>query len=186
MASRYSERRLQQNAEQCGHYRRLASEVEAGNRACHLWPRGDVQRVNKCSTLNYTSSQSSVVFETQCTAWLKKEKGHNFRGLCSCLPRYRIAEILVRTGGITNRTSRPSSPRSCQLVARPKSRSKVETSNRPAPLHVDRSDHRAIILIIRHCLTTLHLQICGGAKSDVAMERRYGPSWLRAERRRRR
>ena len=31
---------------------------------------------------------------------------------------------------------------------------------------------------IRHCC------ICGGAKSDVAMERRYGLSWLRAERRR--
>jgi len=34
----------------------------------------------------------------------------------------------------------PSSPRSCQLVARPKSRPKVETSTQPAPLQADKSD----------------------------------------------
>ena len=39
-----------------------------------------------------------------------------------------------------DRTSPPSSPRSCQLVARPKSRPNVETSTRPAPLQVDRPD----------------------------------------------
>ena len=39
-----------------------------------------------------------------------------------------------------DRTSPPSSPCSCQLVAQPKSRPKVETSTRPAPLQVDRSD----------------------------------------------